>query len=99
MKHRWDGSRQIDWRRRVVRAGSILFLLDSAFYLAWHHVPNMRPCAGRAIGVEAGLAGCAVAALLSLFGNGWKRVAYFALSVVLLYFWISWITWIGQMEC
>ncbi len=89
----------MDWRGRLIGAGFLLFLIDGAFYLAWPHVPNMRPCGGRAIGVEVGLVSCTVAASLSLFGNGWKRVTLFALSVVLLYLWVSWIAWIGQMEC
>jgi len=99
MKYRLDGSGQIDWRSRLIRVAFLLFLIDGVFYLTWSHIPNMRPCGGRAIGVEVGLVSCAVAALLSLFGKGWKRVTLFALSVVLLYFWVSWIGWIGQMEC
>lgn len=76
-----------------------MLLMDFVFYGVLEQAHSLRRCGGIAIGVEIGLL-CALAAfVLSLFGQGWKRWTMAIVAVGTSYLWISWLTWLAQMEC
>lgn len=87
-------------RRRLFQTGVLLLTLNVLFYAIWQRIAyRLNPCHGKAIGVEVGLVSALIVFALLMFGKGAKRLALGISTLVILYFWFSWITWIGQMQC
>jgi hypothetical protein len=87
-------------RRRLFLASAWVLTLNLLFYAAWQRIaPRLTPCNGKAIGVEVGLVSALIALVLAMFGLGAKRWLLGVAALVVSYFWFSWITWIGQMQC
>jgi hypothetical protein len=80
------------WRSRLFKAGVAILLADVALYLyALVRVPNMTPLD---VELRAGawyfvIGSCIalVAALLILFGNGWKRLPLIIACLLILPLW------------
>jgi hypothetical protein len=90
----------IELRRNIFRAGVFIFALNIVFYAIWQRESvRFAPCNGKAIGIELGLAGALLGLVLAMFGQGIRRWLLCLAAIVALYFWFSWIVWIGQMQC
>jgi hypothetical protein len=87
-------------RRNIFTLGVYAFVANLVFYGPWQQLSSrFTPCHGKAVGVEVGLVFALITVVLALFGNGMVRWLLAAASLVASYFWFSWITWIGQMQC
>jgi len=84
-------------REKLFWTGLCLGSVDVIFFVVWQRVWVSNPCRQRSIGIELGLLVALVAFALSLFGNGWKRVALAAGAVVVSYVWFSWLSWMVQV--
>ncbi|MEG9435624.1 hypothetical protein JAO29_05545 [Edaphobacter sp. HDX4] len=87
-------------RRSIFTVGACALVVDLLFYGMWQQLSSrFTPCHGKAVGVEVGLVFALITVVLALFGKGMGRWLMAAASLVASYFWFSWITWIGQMQC
>ncbi|QHS51959.1 hypothetical protein [Edaphobacter sp. 12200R-103] len=87
-------------RRSIFKVGVYAFVTNLMFYGLWQQLSSrFTPCHGKAVGVEVGLAFALITVVLALFGKGMGRWLLAAAGLVASYFWFSWITWIGQMQC
>jgi hypothetical protein len=87
-------------RSRIFLASACVLLLNVLFYAIWERVGvRLSPCNGKAIGVLTGLVTALFALVLAMFGTGARRWLLGVATLVVSYFWFSWITWIGQMQC
>jgi hypothetical protein len=88
------------FRRSIFTVGVCAFVTNLVFYGVWQQLSlRFAPCHGKAIGVEAGLALALLTVLLAMFEKGIWRWLIAIASLVTSYFWFSWLTWIGQMQC
>jgi uncharacterized membrane protein len=77
-----------------------VLVLNTLFYALWRRAATqLPPCGAKAIGVEIGLIFSLLSFVLSMFGKGLMRWVLAILTFAASYFWFSWITWIGQMQC
>jgi hypothetical protein len=88
------------FRRNTFTVSIGALVINILFYALWQQLSSrFAPCHGKAIGVEAGLAFALLTAILAMFGKGMGRWLMVTASLVTFYFWFSWITFIGQMQC
>jgi hypothetical protein len=86
-------------RDRLFKVGAYLLVFNVVFYGIWQKIAvNFAPCAGRAIGIEIGLATAILAGLLILFGRGIRLLLLLPVATI-VYLWFSWLMWLAQMSC
>jgi hypothetical protein len=86
-------------RKELFWTGFGVQLVNIIFYFVWPHIRLLNPCRQRAGGIELGLLVAVIAFILSLFGNGWKRLTLATVAIVASYFWFCWLLWMAEMEC
>jgi hypothetical protein len=87
-------------RDQLFTTGISFLVLNVLFYGLWQKVAaRFTPCNGKALGIEVGLAVALHAFVFAMFGYGAKRLLAGVVALIAIYFWFSWIAWIGQMQC